>query len=79
MNSRVRTSFAAAPPKSMKEIIDGYGKLFKTVDAEWIEQCDDSECLIDIDAEALRLVLYGQNSPADDPAPARLGLPRAHS
>lgn len=71
MNSRVRTSFAAAPPKSMKEIIDGYGKLFKTVDAEWIEQCDDSECLIDIDAEALRLVLYGQNSPPM--IPRRLG------
>ena len=71
MNTRVRTAFAAAPPKSMKEIIDGYGKLFKTVDAEWIEQCDESECLIDNDAETLRLVLYGQNSPPM--IPRRLG------
>ena len=71
VNARVHAAFAAAPPKTMKDIVDGYGALFKTVDAEWQKQRDKSACLTDADAEALRLVLYGPGSPAM--IPRRLG------
>jgi len=71
MNNRVRSAFAAAPPKSMKDVIDGYGKLFKSVDAEWKKQSNKNERLTDDDAEVLRLVLYGPNSPPM--IPRRLG------
>ena len=63
INGRVRAKFEAAPPKSMKEITDGYGALFKAVDAEWQKQKSENACLTDAEAEALRLVLYGANSP----------------
>jgi len=71
MNVRVRAAFAAAPPKSMKDVVDGYGKLFKTVEAEWQKQKTESTCLADADSETLRLVLYGPNSPPM--IPRRLG------
>ena len=63
INGRVRAKFEAAPPKSMKEITDGYGALFKAVDAEWQKQKSENACLADAEAEALRQVLYGANSP----------------
>ena len=63
INGRVRAKFEAAPPKSMKEITDGYGALFKAVDAEWQKQKSENACLTDTEAEALRQVLYGANSP----------------
>jgi len=63
INSRVRKKFADASPKSMQEILRGYGELFKGVDAEWQKQKVENTCLADADAEALRLVLYGENSP----------------
>ena len=63
INGRVRAKFEAAPPKSMKEITDGYGALFKAVDAEWQKQKSENACLTDAEAEALRQVLYGANSP----------------
>ena len=71
INAHVRSKFAAAPPNSMKEIVNGYGALFKTIDAEWETQRDKSACLANADAEALRQVLYGQNSPPM--IPRRLG------
>ena len=63
INSRVRKQFSDAPPKSMQEIVHGYGELFKAVDAEWQKQKAESACLAEADAEALRLVLYGDASP----------------
>jgi hypothetical protein len=71
INARIHAAFAAAPPKTMKGIVDGYGGLFKTIDAEWQKQQDKSACLADADAEALRQVLYGQGSPPM--IPRRLG------
>jgi len=71
MNARVRAAFENRPPKTMKEIVDGYGTLFKTIDAEWKTQRDKSACLADADAEALRQVIYGQGSPPM--IPRRLG------
>jgi mono/diheme cytochrome c family protein len=46
------------PPKSMKEMAERYGKLLAT--------CGDAK-FPDVDAEALRRVLYGPDSPADAP------------
>jgi len=63
MNGRVREQFKSAPPKSMKEVVDGYGVLFKAIDVEWQKQKGENACLADADAEALRQVLYGANSP----------------
>jgi len=63
INGRVYEKFKGAHPKSMKEIIDGYGELFKAVDVEWQKQKTKRTCLVDADAEVLRLVLYGENSP----------------
>ncbi|MDP7051494.1 MAG: DUF1549 and DUF1553 domain-containing protein, partial [Verrucomicrobiota bacterium] len=63
INGRVYEKFKDAHPKSMKEIIDGYGELFKAVDVEWQKQKTKRTCLVDADAEVLRLVLYGKNSP----------------
>ena len=71
INARVRAAFANRPPKTMKEIVDGYGALFKIIDAEWKTQLDKSSCLANADAEALRQVIYGQGSPPM--IPRRLG------
>jgi hypothetical protein len=71
INARVRAAFADRPPKTMKEIVNGYSNLFKTIDAEWKKQRDKSACLADADAEALRQVLYGTGSPPM--IPRRLG------
>ena len=71
INARVHAAFADRPPKTMKEIVNGYSNLFKTIDAEWKKQQDKSACLPDSEAEALRQVLYGTGSPPM--IPRRLG------
>jgi hypothetical protein len=71
INARVRAAFADRPPKTMKEIVNGYSNLFKTIDAEWKKQRDKGACLSDSEAEALRQVLYGTGSPPM--IPRRLG------
>ena len=71
INARVHAAFADRPPKTMKEIVNGYSNLFKTIDAEWKKQRDKSACLSDSEAEALRQVLYGTGSPPM--IPRRLG------
>jgi len=63
INTRVRAVFANQPPKTMADIVEGYGNLFKAIDAEWKKQRGENSCLSDIDAEALRQVLYGKGSP----------------
>ncbi len=63
-NKLVSAAFAA-PPKSMKEVAERYGKLLADVDRQWKEAVATK--LIDPDAEALRRVLYGPDSPADAP------------
>jgi hypothetical protein len=66
-NRLVREAFAT-PPKSMKEAAERYGKLFAGIDARWKEASDDgADRLADADAEQLRGVLHGPQSPADAP------------
>ncbi len=59
-NKLVAAAFAT-PPKSMKEVAERYGKLLSEAAAR------GSAVLPDPDAEALRRVLYGPDSPADAP------------
>ena len=66
-NKLVSAAFADAP-KSMKEVAERYGKLLKEVDQRWkVEAARGFARLIDPDAEELRRVLYGPDSPADAP------------
>jgi hypothetical protein len=63
-NKLVAAAFAA-PPKSMKEVAERYGKLLGDVDRQWKSVAATK--LLDPDAEALRRVLYGADAPADAP------------
>ena len=66
-NRLVKEAFAA-PPKSMKDVADRYGKLFAAIDAQWKAASAKGDTkLADADAEQLRAVLYGPLSPADAP------------
>jgi hypothetical protein len=59
-----------SPPASLKEVADKYGRLFADVDRQWREllaKNADSKALPDADAEALRQVLYGPQSPCEIP------------
>lgn len=69
VNQLVLAAFSESPPKSMEEVAQQYGALFKTVDQQWTEalkqagpQQQPTE-LPDEDSEALRQVLYGAGSP----------------
>jgi hypothetical protein len=70
INSRVAKIFATAPA-SRDEVVQRYGRLFAEVDAQWKKVCDDAKAagsaapqsLADPADEALRQVLYGDNSP----------------
>ncbi len=56
------------PPKSMKEVAQRYGKLLADVDKQWrAAAAKGATRLSDPDAEELRRVLYGTDSPADAP------------
>jgi hypothetical protein len=71
-NRLVRETFRS-PPKSMRDVADRYGKLLKTVDQNWrdaVKKTTGGKPLVrleDADAEQLRQVLYGPQSPADAP------------
>ena len=66
-NRLVREAFAT-PPKTMKEVAERYGKLFIDIDRQWKEaSAKGAVKLADADAEQLRGVLYGPQSPADAP------------
>jgi hypothetical protein len=66
-NWLVREVFAT-PPASMKEVAARYGKLLAEIDARWREaSATGADHLTDPEAEALRRVLYGPDSPADAP------------
>ena len=77
VNPLVAEAFAAAPPASMKEVAERYGKLFSDADQRWQEllethknkspsgeKVDLPSALPDPGQEALRQVLYSENSPA---------------
>jgi len=69
VNRLVLAAFSKAPPKSMEEVAQQYGALFKAVDQQWAEALKQAGSqqppteLDQKDAEALRQVLYGTGSP----------------
>jgi hypothetical protein len=66
-NERVAAAFQQ-PPKSMKEVAVRYGKLLADVDKQWKEAAANGATrLNDPEAEQIRRVLYGPDSPADAP------------
>ena len=77
LNARVSAAFAAAaaaagtaPPATMADVAATYGKLLADVNATWLEKAKDPaapKALADADEEALRLVLYGPDSPVRVP------------
>jgi hypothetical protein len=65
-NKLVSAAFAE-PPKSIKDVAAKYGKLLADIDKQWKEAARGVAFLPDPDAEGLRRVLYGADSPADAP------------
>jgi len=66
-NKLVAAAFAK-PPASMKEVAARYGKLLTEVDKQWKDATSRGQTKLgDPDAEELRRVLYGADSPADAP------------
>lgn len=66
-NRLVREALAETP-KSMKEAAAKYGKLLTYIDKKWKEaSAKGAKQLEDSEAEAIRRVLYGADSPADAP------------
>jgi hypothetical protein len=69
VNRLVRAAFSEASPKSMEDVGQGYGALFKAVDQQWAEALKQAgsqqppTALLDDAAESLRQVLYGIGSP----------------
>ncbi len=73
LNPLVAQAFAGDPPASMKEVAERYGKLFKETETQWQElqksakdQAADqpkATTLPEPDREALRQVLYAEESP----------------
>ncbi|WP_165068597.1 PSD1 and planctomycete cytochrome C domain-containing protein [Paludisphaera rhizosphaerae] len=65
LNPRVASAFAT-PPASPREAAERYAKLFAEVDEQWqasLKTSADALALPDPDAEALRRVLYAEDSP----------------
>ncbi|MEX2140138.1 MAG: PSD1 and planctomycete cytochrome C domain-containing protein [Pirellulales bacterium] len=71
LNTLVAKAFAGEPPKSLAEVSARYGRLFAEIDAEWKKSADDAKtkneppptALAGADAEQIRQVLYGSDSP----------------
>ncbi|MGZ0171379.1 MAG: PSD1 and planctomycete cytochrome C domain-containing protein [Planctomycetales bacterium] len=69
VNRLVLSAFSESPPKSMQDVAQHYGVLFKAVDQQWAEALKQVDSqpppapLSDGAAEALRQVLYGVGSP----------------
>jgi len=61
------------PPASMREVAQRYGKLLADVDKKWSEATDKKTALSK-DEEALKQILYGDDSPASVPAGAIVDL-----
>jgi hypothetical protein len=65
LNRHVAAAFGDTPIKSMAEVANVYGKLLADVNAAWLAlpAANRPSALPDADDEALRLVLYGEDSP----------------
>ncbi len=74
VNSLIAAAFRT-PPQSFRELCDRYAEVFRAIDDRWqaeLERAAKAELpkptsLDDPDAEALREVLYGENSPCRVP------------
>ena len=64
-NPLVRAAFTA-PPKTMKEVVERYGKLLADVEKAWTA-AGGKAALPDAASEALRSAFHGPTSPADAP------------
>ena len=72
LNPLVVKAFEGDPPKSLTEVAQRYGKLFADIDAQWKKTVEEAKAknepeptaLADADAEQIRQVLYGDDSPA---------------
>ena len=70
INPRVANAFGT-PPTSADEVVERYAQLFSAIDSQWQKACKDAkdaglpepQALADPDDEALRQVLYGDDSP----------------
>ena len=66
INQLVKEAFADGPPKSMQDVANIYGGLFKKIDTDWQKLLRDDinkTSFADEAAEAIRQVLYGKSSP----------------
>jgi hypothetical protein len=71
LNPLVAKAFEADPPKSLADLAERYRKLFADVDAEWTKAVNEAKAkneppptaLAAADAEQIRQVLYGADSP----------------
>lgn len=74
LNPKVAVAFQE-PPSSMRDVAERYGKLLGEIDTQWQQACAQAKekststprFLADADAEAIRQVLYGENSPCSVP------------
>ncbi|PYK96223.1 MAG: hypothetical protein DME19_20400 [Verrucomicrobia bacterium] len=84
VNPRVAEAFSGDPPASIKDVAERYGKLFADADTRWQQLLEAQErksegsdkavappALPDANQEALRQVLYAEDSPAN-PGPGEL-------
>ncbi len=73
LNPLVAAAFRERPPASLRDVADVYGKLLKAVDEKWNAAADKPSALSQ-DEEALRQVLYAEDSPSVVPAGAIVDL-----
>lgn len=67
INRLVREAITNAPPKTLPDLAKAYGDLFNQIEVQWDarrKEAADAKSLPDEAAEELRLVLYGEGSPA---------------
>jgi hypothetical protein len=69
VNALVEKAFTNAPPATMRDVAETYGRLFVDVEKKWTEAPDKSKALSEEETE-LREILYSPNSPATVPAGA---------
>ncbi len=76
INPLVAAAFAGAPPASLQELADRYGRVLKTIDARWkalqaqSKSGDAPQELPEPEAEQLRQLLYSEESPLHIPLAA---------
>ena len=67
INPLVLAAFKDAPPQSMTDVAERYGRLLNTIDEQWqtqLKAMPESQRLDDEPAEQVRQAIYGPQSPA---------------